>query len=254
MRVLMTGAAGRLGTVRRAGLRDEVEELRLSDIVEPEDLQGSETLAPADLTDQGAVARAGEGVDAVVHLGGIPDEAAFAELAGPNLVGPFHVFDACRRLGVRRVVFASSNHVTGMYPAGEPLDGTQPPRPDSLYGATKVWGEALARMYADCFGLEVVCLRIGSFLPRPTRTRDLATWLSPGDAVRLVRAALTAPDVRFEIVYGVSANARRWWPLTGALGYAPQDDAEAYAAEVEDDDHALQGGPTTAPDYGGWAT
>src|SRR3954451_10036050 len=127
MRVLITGAAGRIGTVLREGLRDEVEELRLSDIVEPQGLTGNETYARADLTDQGAVDRAVEGVDAVVHLGAVPDEAPLAEIAGPNLHGTSHVVDACRRLAAQRVVFASSTHATGMYPAGEPLDGSRPP-------------------------------------------------------------------------------------------------------------------------------
>jgi uronate dehydrogenase len=254
MRVLVTGAAGRIGTVLRAGLRDEMD-LRLTDVVEPADLAGDETFVAADLTDAAAVDRAVEGTDAVVHLGAVPDEAPFAELAGPNLHGAFHVFDACRRLGAKRVVYASSNHATGMYPNGEPLDGTWLPRPDGLYGASKVWGEALGRMFAERFGLEVVCLRIGSFRPRPTQRRELATWLSHADAVRLVTAGLTAPDVRFEIVYGVSANTRAWWPNTGALGYAPQDDAEAYAAEIADngDEYERQGGPNTAPEHGGWA-
>jgi len=252
MRVLITGAAGRIGTVLRAGLEFD---LRLTDVVEPDGLTADETFVPADLTDAAAVDRAVEGADAVVHLGAVPDEASFAELAGPNLHGTFHVLDACRRFGARRVVFASSNHATGMYPVGEPLDGNWLPRPDGLYGASKVWGEALGRMFAERFGLEVVCLRIGSFRPRPTQRRELATWLSHSDAVRLVHAGLTAPDVRFEIVYGVSANTRAWWPLTGALGYAPQDDAEAYAAEIEStgEEYERQGGPNTAPEHGGWA-
>src|SRR3954447_7658625 len=233
MKVLITGAAGRIATVLRAGLRDDVDELRLSDVVAVDDLTGPETFVSADLTDAAAVDRAVDGVDAVVHLGGVPDEAPFGEIAGPNLHGTFHVFDAARRLGARRVVYASSNHATGMYPVGAPLDGSQPPRPDGIYGASKVWGEALGRMFAERFGLEVVCLRIGSFRERPTERRELATWLSHGDAIRLVRAALTAPGVGFEIVYGASNNTRRWWPLTGALGYAPEDDAEAYAAEIE---------------------
>ena len=250
MRVLITGAAGRIGTILRAGLRDDFE-LRLTDMVDVDD----EAFVAADLTDAAAVDRAVQGVDAVVHLGAVPDEATFAEVAGPNLAGTFYVFDAARRFGARRVVYASSNHATGMYPAGAPLDGSQPPRPDGIYGASKVWGEALAAMFAERFGLEVVCLRIGSFQPRPVERRQLATWLSHGDAVRLVRAALTAPDVGFEIVYGASNNTRRWWPLTGALGYDPQDDAEAYAAEIEDEgeDYERQGGPNTAPDHGGWA-
>jgi uronate dehydrogenase len=255
VKLLITGAAGRIGTVLRAGLRDEVEELRLSDRVEPPDLTDRETFVAADLADAAAVDRAVDGMDAVVHLGAVPDEAPFDQIAGPNLHGTFYVFDACRRFGARRVVFASSNHATGMYPVGAPLDGSQPPRPDGLYGATKVWGEALGSMFAERFGLEVVCLRIGSFRERPTERRELATWLSHGDAVRLVRAALTAPAVRFEIVYGVSANTRAWWPLTGRLGYAPQDDAEAFAAEIEGagEEYERQGGPNTAPGHGGWA-
>jgi uronate dehydrogenase len=258
VKLLITGAAGRIGTVLRAGLRAEAQELRLPDAVEPPDVRAPETYVAADLTDAGAVDRAVQGVDAVVHLGAVPDEAPFDRLAGPNLHGTFHVFDACRRFGARRVVFASSNHATGMYPVGTPLDSSQPPRPDGLYGASKVWGEALGRMFAERFGLEVVCLRIGSFRERPTERRELATWLSHADAVRLVRAALTAPDVGFEIVYGVSRNTRAWWPLTGALGYEPQDDAEAYAAEVigadgepDPDDPMLRylGGQFTLPDY-----
>jgi uronate dehydrogenase len=250
MRVLITGAAGRIGTVLLAGLRAEFD-LRLSDVVELDD----PAFVAADLADPAAVDRAVDGVDAVVHLGAVPDEASFAEVAGPNLAGAFHVFDAARRLGARRVVYASSNHATGMYPVGAPLDGSQPPRPDGIYGASKVWGEAIGRMFAERFGLEVVCLRIGSFREQPTERRELATWLSHRDAVRLVRAALTAPDVRFEIVYGVSANTRAWWPLTGRLGYAPRDDAEAYAAEIEatGEDYALQGGANTMPGHGGWA-
>jgi uronate dehydrogenase len=254
-RVLVTGAAGRIGTVLRAGLRADLDELRLSDLIEPEGLASGETFVAADLNDAAAVDRAVAGVDAVVHLGAVPDEAAFATIAGPNLHGAFHVFDACRRAGVRRVVFASSNHATGMYPVGAPLDGTQPPRPDGIYGASKVFGEALGRMFSDRFGLEVVCLRIGSFRPRPTQERELSTWLSHGDGVRLVRAALTAEPVGFEIVYGCSANTRRWWPAANAIGYEPVDDAEAFAAELEGvgEEYARQGGPNTAREHGGWA-
>ena len=185
-RVLITGARGRIGTVLRPALRDGLEELRLSDLSAPDDLVSPETFVAADLTDQAAVQAAVDGVDAVVHLGAVPSEAAFEEIAGPNLHGAFHVFEACRRAGVRRVVYASSNHATGMYAPGEPLDGAQPPRPDGLYGASKVWGEALGRLYVDKFGLEVVCLRIGSFQPRPRERRELATWLSHADGIRLV--------------------------------------------------------------------
>lgn len=256
MTVLITGAAGRLGTVLRHGLR--AHRLRLTDIERPAGLGPDEDFVHADLTDAHAVDRAVSGVDAVAHFGAVPDEAPFGTIAGPNLHGAFHVFDACRRLGVRRVVFASSNHATGMYPVGEPLDETAAPRPDGLYGASKVFGEALGRMYADRFGLEVVALRIGTCEERPPHARALATWLSHPDLVRLVDAALTAPDVGFTVVYGVSANTRRWWPETDAarkLGYTPQDDAEAYAAEVEGvgPTWERQGGANTDPAHGGWA-
>jgi len=253
-RVLMTGARGRIATVLRPALRESVEELRLSDLTAPDDLVAPETFAAADLTDKRAVQAAVDGVDAVVHLGAIPDEAPFETIAGPNLHGAFHVFEACRRAGVERVVFASSNHATGMYPVGVPLDGHQPPRPDGLYGASKVFGEALGSMYADKFGLSVVCLRIGSFEPRPRERRELSTWLSHADGVRLVRAALTADDVHFAIVYGASANTRRWWPPDREIGFVPQDDAEVYADELEGGEYAHQGGPNAAPDHGGWAT
>ncbi len=135
-----------------------------------------------------------------------------------------------------------------MYASGHPLDGTDPVRPDSDYGASKAFGEALARMYVDKFGLEVVCLRIGSFRPRPRMARELSTWLSPADMTRLTLAALQAPDVGFEVVYGVSANRRSWWsPEPGLrIGYEPQDDAEAYAAELDGDPGPLQGGEFAA--------
>jgi uronate dehydrogenase len=250
MKVLITGAAGRIGTVLTRGLEHE---LRLTDHVELDDPR----FVPADLTDAAAVERVVDGVDAVVHLGAVPDEAPFDTIAGPNLHGPFHVFDACRRLGVRRIVYASSNHATGMYPVGEPLTEDVVPRPDGLYGVSKVYGEALGRMYVDRFGLEFVALRIGTFDERPPNRRALATWLSHADAVRLVDAALTAPDVGFTIVYGASANTRRWWPLDDAarrIGYEPRDNAEDYADELDEGPHYdRQGGPNTDPSHGGWA-
>jgi len=252
-RVLITGARGRIGSVLRPALRDGLEELRLSDLTQPDDLRPPETFVAADLTDKAAVQRAVDGMDAVVHLGAVPDEAPFEQIAGPNLHGAFHVFEACRRAGVERVVFASSNHASGMSPVGQPLDGHQPPRPDGLYGASKVYGEALGSMYADRFGLSVVCLRIGSFQDRPREKRELSTWLSPADGVRLVQAALAADDVRFAIVYGASANTRRWWPPDAEIGYVPRDDAEVFADELDGEDYRHQGGPNAARDHGGWA-
>jgi uronate dehydrogenase len=151
-------------------------------------------------------------------------------------------------------VLASSGRATGFYRVGERLDGNATPRPDGLYAVTKAFAETLGRMYADKFGLEVVALRIGTFDGRPRTTRDLSTWLSPADAGRLVRAALTGPVDGFLPVYGVSANTRGWWDLPPALGYVPRDDAEAYAGDVEPDDGIpFQGGPNTSRESGGWA-
>ena len=251
-RILLTGARGRIGTVLRPALRADVDELRLSDLADPDDLVAPETAVVADLTDFAAVERAVAGVDAIVHLGAIPDEAPFEQIAGPNLHGVYHVFEAARRAGIQRVVFASSNHASGMYPTGVPLDGEQRARPDGLYGASKAYGEALGSMYADRFGLSVVCLRIGSFRPRPLERRELSTWLSHDDAIRLVRAALTARDVDFAIVYGASNNTRRWWPPDTRIGFEPVDDAEAFADELDGPDYPVQGGPNAAPEHGGW--
>ena len=257
-RVLLTGAAGRIGSCLRTGLRTELDELRLTDVRTPSPPPvGREAFVAADLADRDAVDRAVDGVEAVIHLGGIPSEAAIDELFGPNVIGTFNVFDAARRAGVRRVVYASSSHVTGFYPVGERLAGDEPPRPDGLYGVTKAFGEALARMYSDRFGLEAICVRIGAFGDRPTDARHLPIWLSPGDTVRLFRACLAAPSIRFLTIYGASANSRSWWDLAPAarrIGYEPLDDAERFAAELGELEPTVrhQGDPFTARDYGGW--
>ncbi len=253
-RLLLTGAAGRIAAAVRPVLRELAEEVVLTDRVEPGGLETGERFERADLADPEPWQALAAGCDAVLHLGAVPDEAAFDVLAGPNLHGAFHVYEAARRAGVRRVVVASSGRVTGFYGVGERLDGGATPRPDGLYGATKAFSEALGRLYADKFGLEVVALRIGTFEQRPRTARDLSTWLSPGDAGRLVRAALTGPVDGFLAVYGVSANKRAWWDLPPALGYAPVDDAEHYAAAVDPDDGIpFQGGPNTSRESGGWA-
>jgi uronate dehydrogenase len=234
MVVLITGAAGTIGSTVAAGLADEFD-LRLTD------------KGDADLADPAAVDRVVRGAEAVVHLGAVADEAPFEQLAGPNLHGAFHVFDAARRHGVRRVVYASSNRITGFEPVTRRLAGDEPPRPDGLYAATKAWGEALGRLHADKYGIEVVSVRIGTFEPEPSEPRSRYTWLSPGDAVRLFRAALTGAVDGYVCVYGASANARGYWDLgpARALGYDPQDDAERYA--LGEETHPLQGGRFTEP-------
>jgi len=253
-RVLITGATGAIGSCLREGLRSQVGELVLTDAraLEP---TGHERFVQADLADREAVLRAAAGVDAVIHLGAIPTEAAFDELLGPNLIGTFNVFEAARRGGARRIVFASSNHATGFYPVEQRLSGSDAPRPDTLYGVTKAYGEALGSLYVDKFGLDVICIRIGSFGEQPRQARELATWLSLNDTVRLFAACLTAPSVGFRVIYGASANARLNWDLSAAreLGYEPQDDAERYLADVGGEPHRLHGGSYTDRDIGGWA-
>jgi len=254
MRVLLTGAAGAIGSCLRAGLRPLVDELVLTDMRPLEPLERERVVA-ADLADRPAIEKLAREADAIVHLGAVPTEAPFDELLGPNVVGTFNVFEAARLGSAARVVFASSNHATGFYPTDRRLSGEEPPRPDTLYGVTKVYGEALGRLYAEKFGLDVICVRIGTFAERPRERRHLATWLSPDDAVRLFVACLSAPSPGFRIVYGASANRRLYWDLAPAreLGYEPQDDAEAFAGEVDGELHRLQGGPFTAHDVGGWA-
>jgi uronate dehydrogenase len=253
-RLLLTGAAGGIATAVRPVLRELAEEVVLTDRAAPAGLVAGERFVPADLADPGPWSALADGCDAVLHLGAVADEAAFDVLAGPNLHGAFHVYEGARQAGVRRVVAASSGRATGFYATEERLDGDATPRPDGLYAATKAFSEALGRMYADRFGLEVVALRIGTFEERPRTTRDLSTWLSHDDARRLVRAALTGPVDAFVCVYGVSANTRGWWDLPSSLGYVPRDDAEAFADDVEPPDGIpFQGGPCTRPEWGGWA-
>lgn len=253
-RVLLTGAAGQIGRLLRAGLPSSGWALRCLDIAELGEPGTDEQLVHADVTDFDAVLAAAQGVDAVVHMGGLASEAAYEDIRRVNIDGTFHVFEAARQAGVGRVVFASSNHAVGFTPRADRVSVDTRARPDSFYGVSKVAGEALGSLYADRYGLSVVCLRIGSQLPRPTKLRHLSTWLSDGDVVRLVDAALSAPDPGFAVVYGISANTRGWWDLEPgrALGYQPVDDAEAYAGAVDDEPDAFAavlGGEFTGPAY-----
>ncbi|HVM00553.1 MAG TPA: NAD(P)-dependent oxidoreductase [Egibacteraceae bacterium] len=255
-RVLLTGAAGGIGTVLRAGLRGRYPELRLLDTEAMDAAGEGEEVVVADLRDYANVEAAMEGVDAVVHLAAIPGEAAFAEICAHNLVATYHVFEAARRQGATRVVYASSNHAIGFTPVTERIGPDAPLRPDTYYGVSKAFGEALGRLYVDKFGMDVACLRIGSFGERPGSRRELFTWLSPRDAVELVGCCLDAPYLGFAIVYGISANTRTWWdnPEAERIGYRPVDDAEAFAAELlagpasDDPTERFQGGPFTGRD------
>jgi uronate dehydrogenase len=233
--VLVTGAAGHIGRITCAGLAARGWKVRGLDRVPLDGVDGlADPPVVADIRDAAAVRTAMAGVDAVVHLAGIGTEAPVEEILGSNVEGTFVVFDGARRAGVRRVVYASSNHAVGYAPRTAPATVDVPPRPDTYYGVSKVFGEALGRLMVDRFDMEVVCLRIGSWKQYPETVRELSTWLSPADGVRLVHAALVAPDVGFAVVYGISANTRAWWDLAPAraLGYLSVDDAEEYADRI----------------------
>ena len=234
-RLLLTGAAGGLGFELRRRLKPHCRVLRLSDIAELGVAAPGEELMPARLEDKNAVLDLLAGVDAVVHLGGVSTEQPFEAILPANIIGVFNLYEATRKHGVRRIVFASSNHVTGFYAQHEIIDATQPMRPDGYYGLSKAFGENLSRFYFDRYGIETVCLRIGSSFPEPKDRRMLATWLSYDDLARLVVAGLTAPVVGHSVIYGMSDNTTTWWDNGCArhIGFAPQDSSEPFRAAVE---------------------
>lgn len=234
-RLLLTGAAGGLGRVLRESLAPFAQRLRLSDIAPLGTAAAHEELVPCDLADKAAVDALVAGCDAVVHLGGVSVERPFEEILGPNIQGVFHLYEAARRHGVKRIVFASSNHVIGFHKQGEMLDGDSARRPDGYYGLSKSYGEDLSRFYFDRYGIETACLRIGSSFPEPKDKRMLVTWLSYRDLTELVRCCLFAPKLGHTIVYGASANRDRWWDNSHAahLGFVPKDTSEVFRAKAE---------------------
>ena len=233
-RVLITGAAGNIGSQMRRLLAGRYPVLRLSDIAPLGEAALGEELDRTDLADFDAVLRMMQGVDGVLHLGGIPVEDSWQNILPTNIAGTYNVYEAARRQGVRRVVFASTNHVIGFYPRTQRIDHTAIPRPDSRYGVSKAFGESLASLYADKYGVETLAIRIGNVGPRPADARRLSIWISPRDFAQLVRIGLEAPDLHFRIVYGASATSRSWWDNSEAerLGYRPEDNADDYAEEV----------------------
>lgn len=234
-RLLLTGAAGGLGRVLRPRLQRVCEQLRLSDRISSGALAAHETEQLCDLADRAAMQQLLQGVDAVVHLGGVSVENPFEQVAASNLHGVFHLYEAARLSGCRRIVFASSNHTIGCYEQGQQLRVGDTPRPDGYYGVSKLFGENMAQLYWDRYGIETVSLRIGSATPEPEDRRSLSTWLSLDDLERLVVAALLAPDVGCLTVYGMSANTAAWWSTEGwdRLGYVPQSNAEAWRERIQ---------------------
>ena len=234
-RLLLTGAAGNLGRVLRPRLKAYCDLLRLSDRSPISPAGPGEEIAVVALEDKAAMHATLQGVDAVVHLGGVATEQAWESVLAGNIVGMVNLYEAARAHCVKRIVFASSNHVTGFYRQDQVVSPRDPVRPDGFYGLSKAFGENLAQLYFDRHGIETVSLRIGSAFAAPHDRRMLATWMSFDDTERLVVAALTAPVVGHSIVYGMSDNRNTWWDNTSArhIGYRPQDSSEPFRAEVE---------------------
>ncbi|MGJ7494221.1 NAD-dependent epimerase/dehydratase family protein [Variovorax sp. RT4R15] len=256
-RLLLTGAGGGLGKVLRERLQPSAEILRLSDIAPMAPAAGNhEEVVPCNLADKQAVDALVAGCDAIVHLGGVSVERPFEEILEANIRGVFHVYEAARRHGVKRIVFASSNHVIGFHKQAETLGASCQRRPDGYYGLSKSFGEDTAQFYYDRYGIETVSIRIGSSFPEPANRRMMHTWLSFSDLTALIEKSLFTPDVKHTIVYGMSANKNVWWDNAQAahLGFVPQDTSEVFRDKVEaqppvaatDPNAVYQGGAFTA--------
>jgi uronate dehydrogenase len=238
-RILITGAAGYLGTVLRAGLSGRYPSLRLTDIAPLRDAPAAgEEYVQADLRKPADLEPAMREVNVVVHLGGCSLEAPWETILEANIAGTANVFEAARQAGVQRIVYASSHHVVGYYRRDRRVGPDEPPRPDSRYGVSKVFGEAVGRMYADKYGMSVICQRIGVARPEPQNVRGMAAYQSERDYVHLTERCIEAADVHFLIVYGISANTGVYWDNPGgdAIGYKPVDNGAAFSARV----HARQ--------------
>ena len=234
-KVVLTGAAGGIGTMIRPLLGPLYPGLVLSDRVKPANLQPGETFVAADITKPDEFAALLKGADSLIHLGGHSVEGPWDAILQANIIGCYNAFEAARQAGVKRVIFASSNHAVGFYRRRQKIGADVTVRPDSRYGVSKAFGEALGAMYADKHGMRVTCLRIGNVGARPIDVRRLAIWISPEDLVQLMRIGLDHPDIHFEILYGASDNAAAWWDNSRArkLGYRPTGKGEDHRAYAE---------------------
>ncbi len=233
--ILLTGAAGRLGTELRRGLAPLARTLRIADREPIADVKPNEEAVIFDLADEAATIAATEGVDAIVHMGGAPVELPWQEILDSSIRGTYHIYEGARKHGVKRIAYASSVHAIGFHKLTDHIDADTRVRPDSLYGVSKCFVEALSSLYFDKFGIETACVRIFSSFPEPADRRHLWSWLSFEDCIRLFSAALTAPYVGHTIVFGMSDN--RVKPVdnskAGHLGFRPLDSTEPFRAAVE---------------------
>lgn len=257
--LLITGAAGIVAGHLRREIGDGYR-LVLSDIREPADMRPHETFRPADLAEPAALRQAMAGVDAIVHFGGQSVEGPWEAVLQRNIVGCYNLFEAARLEGVRRVVFASSCHAVGFYRLDHTIDADAYFKPDSRYGVSKVFGEALGGLYADKYGFDVLSIRIGNVAHAPADRRRLQQWLSPRDLAQLVRIGVETPDLGHKVVFGMSGNSDSCWRNGAgeALGYRPQDDARVHAAAFDgvpydptDPAQIYQGGAFVVSEAGG---
>ena len=231
--ILITGAAGDVGTHLRRELAGKYV-LKVSDLRSFKKISPKEKFVKADISRFSDAMRITRGVDAIVHLGGYSVEGPWEGILSANIIGCYNVFEAARRNGVKRIVFPTSNHAVGFYRRTQTIDHRVYIKPDSRYGVSKVFGEALGSLYADKYGMQMFMIRIGNVNPAPIDKRRLSIWISPRDIAQLVTIGIEHPEIRFEIVYGVSGNTRSWYDNSNAtrLGYRPKDNAEAYAPEL----------------------
>ena len=233
-KLVLTGAAGALGSQLRKSLAAMCDTFVSTDLVESLDNLGrNETYVKADVSDLAAMESLLKGADMVIHFGAIADEAPWDDILQSNIVGAYNVWEAAYRNGVKRVVYASSVHAVGMHLKTDTIGLDAPHRPDTYYGLAKCFAEDLASLYWDKRGIESVCMRIFSAAP-PTNARSIGTWLSTDDLIHLVERSVNSPVVGFTTVYGISNNDRAVVDNTkaGHLGYRPKDNAEDFATDV----------------------
>lgn len=253
-RVLITGAAGNLGTAMRKKLAGWADEFVLSDLNPVTELGAGETFVQCDLADYDSVMALVEGCDGIVHFGGVSTENTFDNILNGNIKGAYNLYEAARKHEIKRIFFASSNHVIGFHNRETLLDAQSEMRPDSLYGVSKGFGELLAQYYFDKFAIESALVRIGSCFPKPLNRRMLSTWLSEGDLADLIKKVYAADRLGCTVVYGVSDNPSTWWDNKHAkfLGWTPKDSSEVFEKEdylleenIDSNDPAVrfQGGP-----------
>ncbi len=256
-RVAITGGAGHIATQLRRFVTAEVEHVRLIDLKTPAGLLANESFVEADLADPDAVRYALQGMDSIVHLGGIATEAAIGDIVRSNVLGTHNLYEAAKATGISRVVFASSNHATGFYPRTETITPLDPPRPDSRYGLSKCWGELVAGLYYDTVGIRTLSIRIGNAAVYPASERSAAIWISARDLWQLVKIGLTHAEIAAAVVYGMSRVDSGWWKdeIAEYLGYRPEDTAREHLRMEQQDDTAVasfyQGGSFCAPDHDG---